>query len=77
MHLWYYLKDPSVATYHKMKKKNLTELANFYGYDFVEDLETYSERKGKTFALRDRRSTLIVCVYTTTKQIGDYLNEKQ
>jgi hypothetical protein len=59
-----------------MKKKELIELANFYGFDFEEDLETYSERKGKTYALRDRRTGLVACVYATQKQIENYLIKK-
>lgn len=53
----------------------LEELANHYGYDFVELTGKlgYESRKGKVFGLRDRRDGTIACAYATTTQIKEYL----
>jgi len=55
----------------------INELANYLGFDYIEDYNhpSYKDRKGKVHALIDRRTKLIACTYSTKAQIREYLNQ--
>lgn len=60
----------------KSKLPEMTELANYYGYDLIDisDRYPYTERRGKTYGLYDRRQPkILACAYSTLPQIKQYL----
>lgn len=63
---------------HYLMKK-IEELANYYGYDFIDYTghPNYKNRKGKAYGLIDRRNRELACVYATKQQIKNYLLENQ
>ena len=54
---------------------NTNELANYYGFDIIDvsNLFPYNQRKGKTYALKDRRSKEFACTYSCKKQIYEHI----
>jgi hypothetical protein len=59
-----------------MKLESLRQSAHAYGFELL-DLTgnpNYTDRKGKVWALRDRRTAQIVCTYATLRQIQAYLD---
>jgi hypothetical protein len=61
------------------KFEQLTELADFYGFD-LRDISNnlgYKDRKRATYGLYDRRDNTLACSYSTFTQIKNYLRRFQ
>jgi hypothetical protein len=54
---------------------SIEELASYCGYDFKDFTghPNYRDRKGKVYALIDRRNGQAACIYATKQQIKSYL----
>lgn len=60
-----------------MKRNELEKLYNYYGYDLRELVNDwrYKDRKGKVYAIFDRRCKQEIATYSTFAQIEAFLKK--
>lgn len=58
-----------------MKRNELETLCNYYGYDLRELVDDwrYKDRKGKVYAIYDRRCKQEIATYSTLTQVESFL----